>query len=298
MNRKTADVLARIFFAVIGALLLIVAVSFIYPIFWMIINSFKDEFDYGMNLFNFPTKWMWSNYIEVVKFIKIEKTVVGQGTRYIYLGEMIYNTLFRCIVENFIGLYFTVTCAYALARFEFPGKKFIYKLCIVIMIVPIIGNMPSALQVHKALGTYDNMYTRLIGAPATIFSMNYLILYGAFKALPQAYSEAAEIDGAGRFTVMMKIMIPMQMPLCVTFFVLNFLGIWNDYATSLVYLPSYPNLAYALYQFRESSTSGASGATSAMILAGYALIMVPTALLYLACHKFINSKIVVGGLKG
>lgn len=297
MNRK-ADVFAKSVAVIIGVILAVYCISLIYPIFWMFINSLKDEVDYGTNLFNFPSRWMWSNYSEVLKFLKIERVVHGQGVVTISLAEMLYNSLFRCFAENIVDIFFKATCAYVLAKYIFPGSKFIFRLCIVLMIIPIIGNLPSSLLVHRSLGTYDNMYTRLIAIPSGMLGMQFLIFYSAFRGVPDAYMEAAEIDGASRYQIMFKIMLPMQMPLIVTYFVLGFLGTWNDYNTTLIYLPSFPNIAYGLYQFRGTATGGAEGASSAMILAGYALIMIPTTILYFSCHKVITSKIIVGGLKG
>ncbi len=295
-SRKFSDALVTVVKAVILVVLVCYCISLLFPIVWMVINSLKDEYDYAVDLFGFPTIWKFSNYSTVLRLIRVPVRI-GKGIRNVGIGLMVYHSLFRAILTPAVTVFFKACCAYCLAKYTFRGRRFLYRLGIVVMILPIVGALPSALMVHKALGTYNNMYLFLVISPNNIFGMDFLIFYGAFKVLSWEYAEAAFIDGASHYTVMFRIMLPMVLPLCVVYFVLGFLGTWNDYSTPLIWLPSYPNLAYGLYYFQLSTTSGAEGTSSPMILAGYTIVMIPTVILYLLCHKVIIEKFTVGGLK-
>ena len=165
------------------------------------------------------------------------------------------------------------------------------------MIIPIVGNLPSAMQVNKALGVYDNLFLNIIFSPnGCFYGVNFLLMYGAFKALPWDYAESMFIDGGGHYTVLFKIYFPMILPQFVTLFVLGFMGTWNDYQTNMIWLPSYPNIAYGMYLFNQRAT--AFRVSLPQLMSGFTLIMIPTAILYISTQKIITSKFMVGGLKG
>jgi len=278
--------------------ILIYCLSLLVPLFWMLITSLKDQYDYATNLFGFPTIYKFSNYKNVLKFLPVKATIVGLGTVQYSIGLMTLNSLLRAVFCPLLIVMCQAMVSYVLSKYKFVGNNVIYMIGIVVMITPIIGSLPSAMQVAKAVGTYDNMFMNIITCSSNIFGLYFLILYGMFKGVPWEYAEAAFIDGASDYTVFFKIMLPMALPTCAVLFVLSFLGVWNDYATPLIWLPSYPNLAYALYILQINSSAGAVGATTPMIMAGFAIIMIPTVLLYFISQNLIVSKLNVGGLKG
>lgn len=292
---KVSDAAAVICKWIVGIVLGIYCLSLIYPVFWMLLNSLKDEWAYTKNLFGFPDVWMFENYPAAFKALQVSDP---SGVKTFHIGSMFAISLFRSGAISFMMVFFQAICSYVLARYKFVGNRFIYKLGIVVMILPIIGNMPSAMLVAKKLNTYDNLWLSTLTAPSNIFGMNFLILYGAFKSLPKDYSDAAIIDGAGHFRVMFSIMLPLVLPVCAVIFVLNFLGCWNDYSVHLIWLPSWPNLALGLYLFQRDSTGGMYGVTQPQIFAGFIIVMIPAVVLYLLSQNLIVSKFTVGGIKG
>ena len=165
------------------------------------------------------------------------------------------------------------------------------------MIIPIVGNLPAAMDVRKnIIPTWDNMFLTIITGPTTVFSgFNFLLLYGAFKSMPWDYAESVFLDGGGNFTALFKIYLPMVLPTSTVIFVLAFLGAWNDYSTFMLWLPSSPNLAYGLYMLRANSQVSLS---TPALMAGFTLIVIPTVILYAASQKLIMSRFNIGGLKG
>ena len=103
------------------------------------------------------------------------------------------------------------------------------------------------------------------------------------------------IDGGGHLTVFLKIIIPIMMPTLCALYILAFIGSWNDYSASLIYLPSVPTLAYGLYLFQYDSAK--YGASLPEVLAGFAICSIPSVVLFCSFQKVITKSLTVGGLK-
>lgn len=274
-------------------ILFLYSISLLVPIIWTLINSFKGNIDFLMNAFSWPSEWVFSNYVNAYQ--KVSTTVrspEGGLLTYGFFGLMI-NSFIISGLTPLVVVIFTAMVTYILSRYKFVGNKLIFGIGIVVMILPIVGSLPSGLTISKALGVYNNLPASILTAPSNIFGLNFLILYGAFKGVPMEYSEAAQIDGAGPYTVMFRVIMPIMIPTIAVLYTLAFLSSWNDYLTPMIWLPSYPNLAYGMYYFQRNAT-----VTMPEILAGFVILMLPTVILYLSMQKLIVAKFSVGGLKG
>jgi ABC-type glycerol-3-phosphate transport system permease component len=162
------------------------------------------------------------------------------------------------------------------------------------MILPIYGSLPASLQLYKSLGLYDNLGFLFVGTTGVGMG---IILYGnAFGAMPTAYKEAAVIDGAGHFTIMWKIYMPLIFPLAAANYIMNFMGFWNDYSLNVIWMPSYPNLAYGVFIYQ--SNASLLGASVPELLAGMVALAIPSVILWICSQKLISTKLAMGGIKG
>ena len=290
------NVSGYIFWAVIGAVFFVYCFSLLFPLLWAFMLSLKDVVDYTLNPYGFPRALSFENYASVWSKLKVEVLTDRGIMRYNIFG-MLGNTLALSVGIPFIGVFFTTVMAYVLGRYRFVGSRFLVNLGIVLMVMPIIGTFTYQYSLYRRLGIYDNMLLYILISPCGCFSgMNFLILRAAFARVPWDYAESAFMDGAGHYTVFFRIMLPMVIPTSLVFFLLGFLGAWNDYNTSLIWLPSNPTLAYGMYIFQQQAAQYM--ATVPEILAGFIIIMIPTVLLYLLLHNAIISKVQMGGLKG
>lgn len=294
--RKFGRASEKAFVWLLWGLLLVYCVSLLIPLVWMLYTSLKNYSEYYLNPYALPKKWIFTNYPSVFDKLKVTVTTASGRKTYGVISMIGYSFLWSTGLSAFT-VFVTTLVAYVFSRYEFFGRKFLFALGIFVMITPIVGSMPSAMVVRKALGVYDNFAFMMITAPSTAFSgLHFLLLHAAFKRLPWSYSEAVFVDGGGHYTALFNIMLPLMLPTCVVLFVLNFFGAWNDYSTFMVWMPSYPNLAFGIYTFQNSAAS--YGATMPEILAGFVIVMIPTAILYLCLQNLIVSKFTVGGLKG
>lgn len=293
---KLRFVLESVVVKALLVLLIIYCITLLIPLIWMFYTSFKGYSEYYLSTYALPKKWLVTNYINV--FSKLTITVNNASGKHVYgLFSMLgYSFLWSVGVSAF-NVFVTTIVAYVFSRYEFFGKKFLFSLGIFVMITPIVGNMPSAMVLKKAIGVYDNLALSILTSPATAFSgLYFLLLHAAFKRLSWSYAEAVFMDGGNHYTALFRIMLPMMLPTCIALFVLNFFGAWNDYSTFLIWMPSYPNLAYGIYLFQRDAAN--YGATMPEILAGFVIIMIPTVILYLFLQNLIVSKFTVGGIKG
>ncbi len=289
-SRSAADIVSLVVFWALWIILIIYAVSMLVLPLYMLNTSLKaDNLECVKNPLGLPKQVTWSNYREIFVIFdeKMEVSIAG----------MIGVSVLTSVLKPFLSVFFTTMFAYVEAKYEFFGKKFFFNLGIVLMILPIVGNLPSAMQINKALGVYDNLFMNIITSPVGCFyGTNFLLMYGAFKVIPWDYAEAAFIDGAGHYTVLFKIYLRMALPQAVVLFVLGFMGTWNDYSTYHIWLPSTPNISYGMYMFYQKAN--AYRVSLPELMAGFTIVMIPTVLIYCATQRIINSKFAIGGLKG
>ncbi len=259
----------------------------LFPMFFAINNSLKTAEEIYESKLALTTTWNFRNYIDVFDKFKI------QGG--IYFETMLWNSIWITMLYLFSNLMSSMLVAYALARFNFPGRKFLFGFMIFIQVIPIIGAGAASWKLKYALGMINNPATIWISWAAG-FDYSAFILYGTFSSISKSYTESAKIDGAGNFRILGKIILPMAFPAIVALFVTNFVGQWNNYEVSQLVLNKFPNLAYGLYIFQMPAIWSNAGEN--IFYTVLVVSMIPGIVLYLSMQKLIIKNISVGGLKG
>ena len=177
---------------------------------------------------------------------------------------------------------------------DFRGKTLIYSIVILIQVLPTFSSGPAMLQFLYATGIANNPFLIWL-TWAGGFDFSFIVLYGYFKSVSWSYAEAAMIDGAGHFKVMYKIMFPQAIPAIASLMVLNLIGAWNNYQTPMLYMKSYPNLAYALYLLDQESTISLG---RPIYFSAIVMSMLPVMLVFVFCQKMIMTNVTAGALKG
>ena len=301
MNKKSnkmkqLTVPSTIVMTITGIFIAIFCISLLVPLVWCLYASFKGTLDYAIDPFSLPDKLHFENYPNV-----FEKLVITASTKHgvvkFNVFALTYHSILYAVGIPLIHVFFVMLMGYVMARYKTIFSRCLYNFGIVLMMVQLVGTLPSAMQLNKAIGRYDNLvFYILTSCSGCFYGMEFLLFYGQFKGFSNAYAEAAEIDGAGHYTILWKIYLPMSLPLFAVQFVLGFIGKWNDYSIPLIWMPSYPNLTYGLYLFQAQAPT--YGATQPELLAGFIICMIPSMILYLGMQKSIVEKIQIGGLKG
>ena len=283
-----------VLFNLLGLIPLLWGAMFVAMILWGLGISLADENWYLDNPSAFfPLKIDFSNYAKALEKFTFESYVNGELVTTNYF-TLIWNSLWFSIGMTAMKMVATVFFAYAVARFEFPGRKFLYAFIVLQMMLPIYGQTAANYQLLDNLGLVDTPLF-LIGQGAG-HGMYFLIVYAFFRNLPTGYAEAAKIDGAGPFTVFFKVMLPQARPIIVSLSVMQFIAAWNSYDVPLLYLPSYPTLSTALYLYKDNMFQ--LGLSTPTYFAGMLISIIPVAVLFLIFNKQIMNNISIGGMKG
>ena len=284
----------NVFMIISFIVLLTYTISLIVPLLWALITSFKSSIDYQLNMFGFPKEWKFSNYETVFKYfyVKTEK----RGT--IYIEGLLLNSLLTSVGSSFFLTFFNCVAGYCCAKFSRFKISGVYTtIVIVTMALPIIGAQGSELKLLMTFGLYDTIFASWI-LSMTFMGIYYLVFLENFRAIPKDYAEAAYIDGAGNFTLFFKLMLPFASKTFATVMLINFIASWNDYQFPLLYLPSYPTLAYGLYTFTFSIEPMINKNRVPMHLAACMILFVPIFIIFCCLQKQLMGNLQLGGLKG
>ena len=284
-RRKTSS-----FFIVLFVFLIIYSLLLVGLLVWAMISSFKTPRDFQINPVGLPEKIV-NNFAEAIKLYKMQVGGVKGRPLYAMFPQMLYNSVLYsvgCALSNTV-----VTCltAYCCARYKYRMSKIVYAVVLITMTIPIVGSLPSQIQVAQSLRTYNTVWGMWLQS-ATFLGLYFLVFYEMFASLPNSFFEAARIDGAGDFSLIFRIALPLAKNVFFTIFLLNFITYWNDYQTPLLFLKSMPVLSYGLYLITQSN------AYVPMIMAAATVVLAPVVLIFIFANKKLMGNLTVGGVKG
>ncbi len=283
-----------VFVIVVCTILAIYTFAMFVMLYYTVVTSLKEElFDYGKNKMGLPEEWLWSNY--VTAFSSIFKDV-DNGTRRVYLPEMFMYSFYYSLTAAFLRTLVPWVVAYLVVKYRSWMNRVIYTLVVFAMTVPIVGALPSQIQIMEGLNLRNSLVFPL-ATNLSFLGMYFLLFHGTFKGLSNEYIEAATIDGAGQWQVMLQIVLPLTITTFGAVFLLNFIAYWNDYQTPLLFMQDYPTAAVGL--FSSGDTTGGDAMTEETIrMAGCMLLFLPIFALFLIFKNKLMGNLTVGGIKG
>lgn len=179
--------------------------------------------------------------------------------------------------------------AWAFARFQFPMKRVLYSLYIILMLLPFQVTMVSSYFVLDQLGLMNTVWAIILPGAVSTFPVFLMIRF--FVAIPVALTEAAEMDGAGAFQIFMYLGIPLGAPGILSAVVLGFIEYWNALEQPLTFLKDKTLWPVSLYL--PTITSENAGAS----LVASVMMMIPALLIFLFGQKYLEAGIAASGLK-
>lgn len=268
-----------IFFVIIA----IHAATFLYSFSWVFINALKTTKVFEANPSGFPDTIVWSNFKEAFQRVSID------GVSFL---SMLVNSVMLCLLTTVMSVSANVLVAYTLARYRFPGRNIVYAMLIFVLTVPLYGGSSIGYKLMSNLGMIDNPLLMCLNW-FNGFASNTLILYGCFQVISQTYVEAAYLDGANDIQIFARVMLPQARPSIAAVAILGIIGQWSNYEMSLIYLPSYPNLALGIFLFEDMVA-----ASKTIYFASVCITMLPVLIVFACFQKTIMSNFSLGGIKG
>lgn len=295
---KKSSSKTNVFFVILFAVLAIYTVSLSIPMIWTLLTSVKDPDEYlwgGLkNILGLPTRLSFDNFKKAYENFYIERAVGNLNYKF-YMAEMFVNSILYsvgCAVSQTLTL---CVVAYLVARFRYKFGKFIYAMVIVVMSLPVVGSLPSEIEVTKFLKLYDTMIGLWI-MKANFLGVYFLVFHAQFKMIPNDYTEAAKIDGASNFRIMLQIIMPLAKGTIFTIFLLLFIQYWNDYQIPMIYLDSKPVVAFGMFEYSRKTKGEISNTPTK--LAGIILMALPIVIVFSIFNKKLTANLSVGGIKG
>jgi multiple sugar transport system permease protein len=181
--------------------------------------------------------------------------------------------------------------AYGLDRFEFRGKKLVFGLFLIATLVPGVTSQVATFQVVNGMGLYDTKAALILLFMGTDIIAIYLFIQ-FMQAIPASLDEAAMIDGANRWTIYWKIVLPLLKPAIATVVIIKGIAIYNEFYTPFLYLPSEGLISTSLFRFK-----GPFGAQWEVISAGTLIVIVPTLIAFLFLQRWIYKGLTSGAVK-
>lgn len=282
MNDLKAKHALNMAFTVVFAVL---AVLYVYPVFMILINSFKVETAISTStVFQLPTA---DTFAGAANFVA---AVVSQG----FLQSFFYSA-FITVTSVALILLCCSMCAWYITRINGPVSKAIYYLCVFSMVVPFQMVMFTLAQTADTLklNTPYNICIIYLGFGA---GLAVFMFCGFVKSIPLEIEEAATIDGCNPLQTYGLVVLPILKPTLISVAILQAMWVWNDYLlpTLVLDIRKYRTIPMLIQYFRGSYGRVEMGPMMACIL----LTIVPIIIFYLACQKYIIEGVVAGAVKG
>lgn len=257
---------------------------------WAVFASLKTEDGYLIEYLWPNNEFYFNNYINVFKHFTVD--VNGQIKT---VADMFVNTILYAGVNALIQALVPCVVAYLVVRFPCKFSSLIYNIVLITMILPIVGAYPAEMSVLRGLGLYNQIWGTWI-QKFNFQGMYFLVFYAMVKSMGKEYWEAAYIDGADQYTVLLKVIMPLLKNTIVLVVLLQFIGFWNDYQSQLLYIPSYPTLAYGIYYITNVKTDS-DLVNTPMKLSAAIVFATPIIILFVIFRNKLMGNLTMGGVK-
>jgi len=274
-SEKTIKIVSTILVIFFAALHLL-------PIWWIFRSSLMTDAElYSWPPPFFPSNWLVSNYADTLEYYPFWK--------------YFKNTMIIIVPSVIFGTVTAIMCGYAFARLHFPGKKFLFALCIGSMLLPnMVTMIPLYIMWTRFLGLSDSYLPLILPYLCGGGAFNIFLIRQFIQTIPRELDEAATIDGASRFRILTNIIIPSIKPAIIVVALLLFVAIWNDLLQQMVYIrtPDKYTIAIGLSMFK-----GSLGTKWSMIMCATCMSFIPGIIFYLIGQKYFVEGIVMTGMK-
>ncbi len=270
------------------ALLITLAASFAFPLFWMVSSALKSDSQiYTVPPVLIPIPAHWNNFVDGWTRLPFTLYTLNSLVRY-----TIPVTILTVVSSTIV--------AYGFAKLRWPGRDVFFWLCMMTMMIPWQVTMVPLFITYKQLG-WLNSYKPLV--VSAFFGHAYFIflLRQFLLTIPEELSDAARIDGASEWGILWRILLPLAKPALAVVALFRFVWAWNDYLGPLIYLSNerlYP-LALGVQQLQRMATGmGTTGNAYPHLMAVSTIVALPIIVCFFVAQRTFIEGISLTGLKG
>ena len=267
---------------VVYFLLILGAVLFSIPFFWLISSALKSSQEFAENPGALlPKRFAFENFSKAWSALPFARFVA--------------NTAFITVVCT-VGQVITGTLvAYGFSRFEFKARNALFYTMLATMMLPGQVTMIPVFMIWRSLGAIDTFYPLIVPAFFGGGAFNIFLLRQFFLSIPKELDEAAMIDGAHYLTIWWRILLPLSGPAVAVVAVFSFIGHWDSFEGPLIYLnsPEKYTVAVGLRMFQDTF-----GTNFEQVMAASLVHVLPTIILFFCAQKYFLKGINLSGIGG
>lgn len=272
-------------------LLILGSMAFLFPLIWMIASSTKPDYEIyqqmGKIVGLLPNIKNFKNWFEGYKSVIVNYN----------LWKYAINTVFYAVIILTGNIIVNSLAGYALAKLNFPGKNLIFTIILLLIILPIETTMIPLYTIVHNLRFTGTILAIII--PPLVSVYNIFLFKQFFQNIPKELEEAAEIDGANKFTIYRKIILPLSKPIIATVATFSFIGTWNDYIWPIMVLPAPSGNEWPLYPIQAALNTIQQNPTitTMEVMSSLTLATIPMIIFYIFMQKYIVEGLSTTGVK-
>lgn len=268
--------------------LIVLAASFLLPFYWMVTSALKSDAE----IYRVPPIWIpphprWANFPNAWATSHFSLYLVNTVVRY-------------AVPATLATVLSSAVVAYGFSRIQWPGRDALFSICLATMMVPAAVTLVPLFITFRRLG-WVNTYLPLVvphlsGGPYYIFMLRQF-----FLSIPEELSDAARIDGAGEFRILLRIILPLAKSALTVVALFQFMGAWNDYMGPLIYINDGSKFPVALGIQNLNQAIGTQGYFKnayPYLMAVSALVAAPIVIAFFISQRTFIEGISLTGLKG
>jgi len=210
--------------------LIIIMVVLLFPFYWMALTSIKPDKEL-IDLETTNPLWTWNPTLKHIKILLFE-------TAY---PRWLWNTMSVAVASTMLSLIASVGAAYAIVRIRYRGANWIgAAIFLAYLVPPSILFIPLA-SIIVSYGLFDTLFALILTYPTILIPFSTWLLMGYFKTIPFELEECALIDGASRWQILTRIVLPLAIPGLISAFIFGFTLCWNEFIYALTFISNADN---------------------------------------------------------
>lgn len=282
MNQSTSRRISNI---IVYVVLVLISIIWLIPFICIFFESFRCESTYQVG-YIIPKQWGFDNYINL--FTKTN------------FPRWFLNTFIIALFVSVLQSLFVLSMSYGLSRLRFKGRKFLMNAMLVLGMFP---GFLTLILLYKLLSSWNmtgsNSIWGLILVYVASSGMGYYVSKGFFDTIPKSLDEAARVDGASRFQIFYKIIMPLSKPIIIYTILTAFMAPWGDFVfASYVAHATSDGMNVAVGLQNMISTPESLSANYTMFCAGGIVVAIPVTILFMCLQKYYVEGVTGGAVKG
>jgi multiple sugar transport system permease protein len=261
-------------------LLSLLILLLLYPLGIALWGAFKSQAEFDLSKW-YPT-------------MPLNFTNLGYAIPTLY--PYVLNTLLVGGVGTLVMLIVSALGAYAFARFDFPGKRFLYMLVLAIMMIPAIMTLVPSFVLYKRLVGVNNYLILILPIITGGSVFGVFLLRTFFEGIPSSVFEAARMDGANELRVFLTMCVPLSVPILATLAIMQLTGVWNDYLWPMIAIPTDSSKLTISAAIKKEYLSANEG-NYPTLFSGYLFSALPLVFLFVFANKYYIDGLTTAAIK-